>query len=226
MTSRQPIKLLLIDNFDSFTFNLQHLFCVINGVSLTVLRNTVDFSVDLEAGHYHGVIIGPGPGSPEDPHYFGKCAWVIDNYHKHQCPILGICLGFQGIFTLFGGHLKTLASPMHGKTSKLKIREVNPILNGISDGAEVMRYHSIALDRQKAAPTDLLILAENDTHKTHTNHTADNSQEIMAIAHRHLPIYGLQFHPESFATDLGYQYAHNFVAIVRNNLHNSHLRKL
>lgn len=200
-------RLLLIDNFDSFTFNLQHLFQVEKNVNLEVVRNNEDFLNDVSARTYDGVIIGPGPGSPEDSEYFGNCQWVLDNFDRHQTPILGICLGFQGIYSTFGGSLRISNVPMHGKTSSLKINENGSILEGIPEHAKVMRYHSILADVESISESDLVILAESET----SDSTDVNGREIMAIRHIDLPIYGLQFHPESFATELGSQYAKNFI---------------
>jgi len=206
------VKLLLVDSYDSFTFNLQHLFATIAGVTLTVVRNDDDFLADVKKGKFDGIIIGPGPGSPEDPAYFGNNRWMIENYAVHQRPILGICLGFQGIYLYYGGALKVAERPMHGKTSRIHITQKSPILHKIAQSQAVMRYHSIMLDLAKPQPRNIAILAR--THADPTNGV--NGEEVMAIQHKEFPIYGLQFHPESFATESGMQYAHNFVQITQD----------
>lgn len=203
-------KLLLIDNFDSFTFNLQHLFSMEDHVDLVVRRNNDDFLGDVEKGVFDGIIIGPGPGSPEDSKYFGNCQWILENFEKHATPVLGICLGFQGIFSAFGGRLKVSNAPMHGKTSALHIIEAGSILEGIKENSKVMRYHSILADVDIKSTREILFLAEANASKS----TEINGREVMAIRHKTLPIFGLQFHPESFATEAGSQYANNFVNIV------------
>jgi anthranilate synthase component 2 len=180
------------------------------GVELDVVRNNDSFLDQIEQKVYDGIIIGPGPGSPEDKEYFGNCQWVLDNFSKHNTPILGICLGFQGIFATFGGALRISNVPMHGKTSNLRIISEGSILNNISNNVKVMRYHSILADVTDLEASDIVLLAEVETSAS----TKANGREVMAIRHKSLPIYGLQFHPESFATDNGSQYAQNFIEIV------------
>lgn len=206
------MKILLIDNYDSFTYNLLHLFARINGVEVEVVRNDEDFLGRLAGGEFDGVIISPGPGDPRDDHYFGKNMKVIEEYGQKGMPILGVCLGFQGIAAYFGGSLKKANSPMHGKTSKLKIIENDNLLKGLHSGIEVMRYHSLMIDTDKALPDGIIFTAE-------TGHDEDsvklNGVEIMALRHNSLPIYGVQFHPESFASEMGDTLADNFINIIR-----------
>lgn len=206
------IKLLIIDNYDSFTYNLEHLFGALDGVSIQVVRNDDDFIPGLEQGEYDGVIISPGPGTPLDEDYFGKNTEVINRFGRGGLPVLGICLGFQGIAAAFGANLKEAPLPQHGKTSKLKIIKENPILAGVPDGIDVMRYHSLMIDTDKPFPDEIDIFAETDPNAPSV---AENGREIMGIAHKTYPIYGLQFHPESYATELGTLIAENFVNIVK-----------
>jgi len=205
-------SLLIIDNYDSFTHNLEHLFGQIQGVSVDVVRNDDDFIPKLENHAYDGVIISPGPGNPLDEHYFGKSMEVIDRFGKQSLPILGICLGFQGIAAFFGAKLKEAKIPMHGKTSGLKITETAPILNNIPDGINVMRYHSLMIDMDEPFPDELVIFAETDPDSLTVQ---NNGREIMGIQHVQYPIFGLQFHPESYATELGNIIAENFINIVK-----------
>lgn len=206
------VKLLIIDNYDSFTYNLEHLFGALDDVSVEVVRNDDDFIPELERGTYDGAIISPGPGTPLDADYFGKNTEVINRFGRAGLPVLGICLGFQGIAAAFGASLKEAPLPQHGKTSKLRIIKENPILAGVPDGIDVMRYHSLMIDTDKPFPDDIDIFAETDPDAPSA---AKNGREIMGIAHKNYPIYGLQFHPESYATELGALIAGNFVNIVK-----------
>lgn len=193
-------KILLIDNYDSFTNNFLSLFP--NG-TLDIIKNE---KVTCEiANKYNGVIIGPGPGDPRNKEYFGNNLDIILNYKK---PILGVCLGFQGIFSAFGGNLITCKKPIHGKTSKLKVyKKENDIFSNIEAFPEVMRYHSIMLD-PKTLPDCLEITAIVENKCPH------NGIEIQGIKHKTKPIYAVQFHPESFATHCGKELATNFLNIL------------
>ncbi|MCK5728572.1 MAG: aminodeoxychorismate/anthranilate synthase component II [Methylococcales bacterium] len=200
-------KILLIDNYDSFTFNLQHLIAMNSDVSLTVKRNDDGFIKDLENGVYSGVVIGPGPGSPEDDDYFGFNKKVILNFGTQGLPILGVCLGFQGIYNCFGGSLKIAELPMHGKVSNIKIIDNGVMLNGVPNNIKIMRYHSILADLEKNIPESLQLTAYTQTDVA----SEINGHELMALEHREHPIYGLQFHPESFATEYGGNMIENFI---------------
>lgn len=206
------INLLLIDNYDSFTYNLEHLFGALEDVSLKVVRNDDDFIVDLEKGGFDAVIISPGPGSPLDEEYFGKNMEVIRRFGTQGLPILGICLGFQGIAAAFGAQLKEAHVPQHGKTSKLKIIKPSRLLTKVADDIDVMRYHSLMLDMDKPFPKDLEIFAETAPDSLTVK---QNGREIMGLNHAIYPIYGLQFHPESYATELGKTMAGNFIDIIK-----------
>ena len=206
------MKILLIDNYDSFTYNLVHLFAQFRDVEVDVVRNdNIPFTL-LNKNAYSGVIIGPGPGSPIDIDYFGQNMKVIRDYGLNGLPILGICLGFQGIASFFGASLKPAAYPQHGKTSIIDIvGGGSKILNGVTQGDVVMRYHSLMIDTVKAIPDEIIVTAEvvssADTVKL-------NGPEIMSLEHRDYSIYGLQFHPESFATEKGKVIARNFIKIL------------
>jgi anthranilate synthase component II len=206
------MKLLLIDNYDSFTYNLLHLFSQIDDVEVVVARNDMVRMDDIENKKYEGVIIGPGPGSPISEEYFGNNMKIIKVHGGQGLPILGVCLGFQGIAIAYGGSLKQAKLPQHGKTSKITIHDNNDLLKDIPQKTEVMRYHSLMIDTEKPFPDDLFITAEVDE-QTYT--VRANGREIMAIKHKILPVYGVQFHPESFATEMGDKIAKNFVEIVK-----------
>ena len=201
------VHILLIDNYDSFTYNLQHLIAVNRNVTLTVRRNDEDFLKEIENGIYSGVIIGPGPGSPDDDDYFGYNRKVILEYGTKGLPILGICLGFQGIYSCFGGTLKISQLPVHGKVSSLQIVNDGTILSNVPNHIQVMRYHSIIAALEKEKPSCLMLNAY--TFKSPSQEF--NGSELMAIEHREYPIYGLQFHPESFATEYGKLMTDNFI---------------
>lgn len=202
------MQLLLVDNYDSFTYNVLHLFGALPDVSVTVRRNDDEFLSSL--GSFDGYIIGPGPGSPEDTAYFGACRQLIQRAER---PLLGICLGFQGLAVEYGAKLIPANQPMHGKTSHIAVTKPHRLLTRLTDQFEAMRYHSLMIDTQSGLPSELEVLAEVD----HTAASVSyNGREIMAITHHERPLYGVQFHPESFATTSGQQLAQNFVDIVRN----------
>lgn len=207
------MKILLIDNYDSFTYNLLHLFAKIQDVEVEVVRNDEDFLNRLANGEFDGVIISPGPGNPTDEHYFGENMKVIEKYGLKGMPILGVCLGFQGIAAYFGASLKKAKSPMHGKTSKLKILEKDSLLNGLNDHIEVMRYHSLMIDTDKPLPEEIIFTAQTDASEQSVRL---NGQEMMALRHKDLAIYGVQFHPESFASEMGDTLADNFINIIKH----------
>ncbi len=207
MSTRSKVHILLVDNYDSFTYNLQHLIAMNSDVVLTIKRNDEDFINEIENGTYSGVVIGPGPGSSEDDAYFGFNKKVILEYGTQGLPVLGICLGFQGIYHCFGGSLKVANLPMHGKVSELKIIDHGLILDKVTDSAKVMRYHSIIADLDKEIPECLNLIAYTHPSESQTI----NGIELMAIEHREHPIYGLQFHPESFATEYGDSIICNFI---------------
>lgn len=206
------LRILLIDNYDSFTFNLKHQLEERDDVALTLVRNDDDFLGDVADGAFDGVIIGPGPGSPEDEAYFGKNRSVILDHGTKGLPILGVCLGFQGIWHAFGGTLKQAAVPVHGKLSKLDIEAPDPILNRVPEGARVMRYHSILADMDAGTPEGLVPTAWAAA----SNEFAGNGRELMAFYHRDLPIFGVQYHPESFGTDFGARMTGNFCEIAKS----------
>lgn len=206
------MKLLLIDNYDSFTYNLLHLFAQIKDVEVEVVRNDAVPLDDLKNKKFHGVIIGPGPGDPSNTEYFGDNMRVIKEFGSQGLPILGVCLGFQGLALAFGATLKQAKLPQHGKTSKLFILQTGGLFSDVPQNVEVMRYHSLMIDTEKQLPKQLIITAEVGSSSVTVK---SNGREIMAFQHQSLPLYGLQFHPESFATELGDIMANNFVDIIR-----------
>lgn len=192
-------KVLLIDNFDSFTFNLYQYLGELAG-EVTVVRNTdVPFG-DIEAGMFTHIVISPGPGDPTDEEYFHGAARTIKEFHG-KYPILGICLGHQGIGAAFGARVVKAPVIMHGKTSTFK-HSGQGLLRGVPEEITVMRYHSLVVD-PKTMPPELIIDA-----------TAGDGS-IMAFHHASEPTFGLQFHPESFATPAGKLLLGNFLKEVK-----------
>lgn len=193
---------LIIDNYDSFTYNLyqdiaQILAAQDSNSTVDVMRNDEHNLAYIKSKNYDRIIISPGPGSPEDIRYFGVCPEVIKALGP-TTPILGICLGMQGIGYCFGGKVVTASLPMHGRTSQITHDGKN-IFSGLPNEIEVMRYHSLVVDIPSLPPT-LIITAVDST-----------SGEIMGLKHRDYPIQGVQFHPESFASEGGIKLLENFI---------------
>lgn len=184
--------ILLIDNFDSFTFNLYQYLGEL-GEEVIVYRNNQLTMHQIKQLNPKAIILSPGPGKPEDA---GICVEVIQTFYK-TIPILGICLGHQAIGYAFGATVKRASTIKHGKTSH--ITHGGSVFNYLSSPLEVMRYHSLVVDKN-SLPEDLECTAESM-----------DDQEVMAIQHRHYPVYGLQFHPESIGTPSGKQILKNFL---------------
>ena len=197
------MKILIIDNYDSFTFNLYQYTGEIlaehrKKFAIDIFKNN-DLSLgEIKKKKYDKIIISPGPGNPRDPLYFGVCLQVIKKLGK-TIPILGVCLGMQGIAHAFGGRIIPAKKPVHGKTSIIRHNGEN-LFSGLPQDIEVMRYHSLVVDK-RSFPRHLQITAE----------TTEKTAEIMGLRHRSYPIFGIQFHPESFATFGGRAILANFL---------------
>jgi len=196
------MNVLILDNYDSFTYNL---FQMAGDIllqqspvnKLDVCRNDkITFSGIVKK--YDKVILSPGPGNPADKAYFGVCAALLQKPQKNL-PVLGVCLGMQGIAHYFGGKVVRATHPMHGKTSRIK-HDGKGIFKNISQPVEVMRYHSLIVGKT-GLPDCLEITARTD----------DSIGEIMGLRHKKFPIEGIQFHPESFATQEGSNMLKNFL---------------
>lgn len=196
-------KILLVDNYDSFTYNLyQYIGEVMQesrrAFDLKVVRNDETSFDALHSATYDRIVLSPGPGHPQDPAYFGVCTQILQNPAPSQ-KILGVCLGMQGMAHVYGGRVVRAVSPMHGKTSPIE-HDGKGVFAGLPQGIEVMRYHSLIAERA-SLPDTLLVSA----------HTTDAIDEIMGLRHKTLPVEGIQFHPESFATEGGKLMLKNFL---------------
>ncbi len=192
--------ILLIDNYDSFSYNLYQLIGSINP-DIKVVRNdemTVSEIASLKPSH---IILSPGPGKPQDA---GICEDVVRELGG-KIPILGVCLGHQAICEVFGATVTYASRLMHGKQSECTVKN-DPIFAGIDEGKEekkllVARYHSLAA-KKETMPEELEVIA-----------TSDDDGEVMAVRHKEYLIYGLQFHPESILTPTGKQMLSNFLNV-------------
>lgn len=190
--------ILLIDNYDSFSYNLVQLIgglCKENGgEEIKVIRNDKLTVKEIEALNPSRIILSPGPGRPVDA---GVCEDVVKQL-KGKVKILGVCLGHQGICESFGGNIIYAKVLMHGKQSEVKIDNTAQIFKGLPEKVNVARYHSLAVEKS-TLPEELQVIAEDDT------------GEVMAVKHRDYEIYGLQFHPESVLTPDGTVMMKNFL---------------
>ena len=186
------MKLLLIDNYDSFTFNLYHYLSSLK-VNVDVVRNDKINVKEIIKKKYDKIVISPGPGNPNQS---GNCINIVKSLYK-QVPILGVCLGHQIIGQVFGSKIIQAKKVMHGKTSRIKSNQIG-ILKNLPLNFEATRYHSLIIDK-KTLSNQLKITAET------------NDGIIMAIMHKEYNIHGVQFHPESIKTKLGMKILKNFI---------------
>ncbi len=187
--------ILLIDNYDSFSYNLYQLIGEIND-DIKVIRNDELSVSEIEALQPTHIVISPGPGFPADA---GVCEQIILKF-KESTPILGVCLGHQAICEAFGAKIVHAKKMMHGKKSSIHIANGNEIFKGLPPIIEAARYHSLIAEKQ-GIPDELLVIAE------------DQSGEIMGVKHRDYEVYGVQFHPESILTPKGKLIIANFLGL-------------
>jgi anthranilate synthase/aminodeoxychorismate synthase-like glutamine amidotransferase len=185
----------IIDNYDSFTFNLVH-YILKTGVKVKVFRNDKIGVKELKTLNPGAIIISPGPGRPENA---GISLDVVKHF-SGIIPILGVCLGHQVIAQSFGGKIVQAMQIMHGKTSTIFCDDKS-IFSDINSTFTVMRYHSLAISKEDF-PESLMITAKT------------KNSEIMGIRHKNHPTFGVQFHPESFMTDSGHTLIQNFINIA------------
>ncbi|WP_288999978.1 aminodeoxychorismate/anthranilate synthase component II [uncultured Psychrobacter sp.] len=219
------MNVLIIDNYDSFTFNLYQYIGEIlqtmeddkegaSAANVIVKRNNEITLADVQAMSLDRIIISPGPGAPDDPAYFGICAEVIKIMGK-TTPILGVCLGMQGIAHVFGGDVIRARVPMHGKVSAIRHDDAG-VYQGLPQEVEIMRYHSLMVkaDTLPDCLTVTAVVANDAHHHLSLTEAALAGDEIMGLAHTDYPIQGVQFHPESFATEGAKRLLSNFLLQV------------
>jgi len=191
---------ILIDNYDSFTWNLWHFLSDL-GVEVDIIRNDACAAVDIIAKRPQGVIISPGPGTPEDA---GMTIELISLCHDAGVPLLGVCLGHQALACAFGGSVKRVDPPVHGKLSRVVRTHSNNVATDLfalcPETFPVTRYHSLVVDETNL-PNDLTVTARTE------------AGAIMGISHNSAELHGVQFHPESIASVAGYRILAQFLNI-------------
>jgi len=189
------MNVLVVDNFDSFTYMLVD-YLQQAGADCRIQRNNESLH-HLTAEPVDGVVLSPGPGTPRRA---GQLMNVIDHYHQ-RVPMLGVCLGHQALGDYFGARLTAALRPRHGKVDTLYVTTRDVLFDGLPDRFGVTRYHSLLL---RDLPADLEATARTD------------SDELMAMRHNHLPIWGVQFHPEAAQTEHGLGIVKNWINFVKN----------
>jgi anthranilate synthase component 2 len=190
------MHLLIVDNYDSFTYNLVHYFEE-QGCEVDVFKNDeLNFSV---ISNYDGIVLSPGPGLPAES---GKLMEVIVKFYDLK-PILGVCLGMQALGLFFGGQLVNQKKVKHGKQEWINIQQSSKLLNQIESPFQVGLYHSWELQLSENGRLKPIAFSENNV--------------LMVIEHSDFPIYGVQFHPESILTPNGKKIISNFLSVVREN---------
>jgi anthranilate synthase component 2 len=195
------MRFLIIDNYDSFVYNIAQYLGEL-GVDCNVIRNDKITLEQIKKNKYDAIIISPGPGTPDEKKYFGVCSDVIKNI-GHTTPILGVCLGHQGIIQAFGGKVTNAGCVRHGKTSLVKHTN-SELFKDVKNPFQATRYHSLVGDKT-IIPDVLEVTA-----------IASDDGEIMAIRHKKYLIEGVQFHPESIMTYEGKKILANFIKQVKD----------
>ena len=190
--------ILLIDNYDSFSYNLYQLIGSVEP-DIKVIRNDEMTIEEIETLNPEAIILSPGPGRPADA---GVCIDVV-KYFSGKTPILGVCLGHQSVCEAFGATITYAAELMHGKKKPIVKVEEGKLFEGLDDTFYAARYHSLAAD-ESTMPDELIVTAESPEH------------EIMAVEHRDYKVFGVQFHPESVMTPDGKKMIENFMKAVRS----------
>tara|TARA_E500000178_G_scaffold347417_1_gene400690 strand:+ start:5616 stop:6197 length:582 start_codon:yes stop_codon:yes gene_type:complete len=191
------MKICLIDNYDSFTFNVQHQLLMLDH-EVDVIRNDKISIDEISQLDYDAFVIGPGPSNPKN----AGISLELINYFYNKKPILGICLGHQCIGEVFGGNIVIANKIMHGKTSNLSHTK-SSIFQNIKEPYIAMRYHSLVISEESVSDElEVLAWCEDGNHKT-----------IMAVKHKTYPVVGIQFHPESIFTEQGNKLLDNFFTL-------------
>ena len=187
-------KIILIDNYDSFTFNLYHYLSSLS-VKVDVIRNDQITSNEILKRKYNKIVISPGPGNPDQS---GNCLKIVKSLYK-KIPILGVCLGHQIIGQVFGSKIVQAKKLMHGKTSKIISKKLG-ILKNLPKSFEATRYHSLIIDKK--------------TLSKHLEITAESKDGlVMGVHHKEYNVHGVQFHPESIKTKIGIKILKNFIRL-------------
>ncbi len=190
------MKALVIDNYDSFVYNLVQYIGELGGEPIVYRNDEINLQQAMQLNPQR-IVISPGPGTPEEPHYFGVCSSILQHM-SWKIPTLGVCLGNQGIIYAFGGKIIQAKQLMHGKTSPIK-HDNKGIFKGVKNPFTATRYHSLVGDRN-SIPSCLDITAESI-----------DDGEVMGVRHRIYPITGVQFHPESILCEDGKKIIKNFL---------------
>jgi anthranilate synthase/aminodeoxychorismate synthase-like glutamine amidotransferase len=196
------VKLLLVDNYDSFTWNLAHLFGAVDAVEVDVIRNDDARLADGVTSRYDGIVVGPGPGRPAAA---GRTMAIVQEAARERRPLFGVCLGLQAIGEAFGGRVVHAPSQMHGKTSQIT-HDGRGVFAALPSPFTATRYHS-------------LIVSHDGFPAVLRANAASEEGVIQGLAHRELPIGGVQFHPESVLTAEGRMLAENVVREMRAPRH-------
>ena len=191
------MRVTLIDNYDSFTFNLVHFLGEL-GAEVGVWRNDARGVEETLADEADAIVLSPGPCTPNEA---GICLDLVRAAAERKTPVLGVCLGHQAIGQVFGGKVVRAPTPMHGKISRVS-HNAKGLFRGVNGPFAATRYHSLIVERA-SAPDDLEVIAETD------------DGLIMAMSHRTLPVHGVQFHPESIASEHGKTILKNFLDLAR-----------
>lgn len=195
------MRILVIDNYDSFVYNIAQILGELGAEPIVVRNNQITLE-EIKAMNPDGIVISPGPGHPADRRYFGVCTNVITELGP-KTPILGVCLGHQGIVHAFGGKVINAKKVRHGKTSTIQFTAEDRLFESVANPFKATRYHSLVAD-QNEIPGCLEVTAR-----------ALDDGEIMGIRHKKYPIEGVQFHPESVLTSEGRRILSNFLSMVK-----------
>jgi anthranilate synthase component 2 len=194
------MSILIIDNYDSFTFNLFQMIQGQTSAEVIVKRNDALTLQEIKQLAPAGIVLSPGPGHPANQTDFGVCAQVITNASELKAAVLGVCLGHQGIAQHLGGKVSRAPRILHGKRSLIRQKAASKMFDGLGETFSAMRYHSLIVSASEL-PASLEVTA------------TDESGDIMALQHRELPMFGLQFHPESIGTPDGARILRNFIEL-------------
>jgi para-aminobenzoate synthetase len=197
ISNSRSMRTLIIDNYDSYTFNLYQMIAEVNGeLPLVICNDQVDWD-ELKEIPFDNIVISPGPGRPEKAADFGVCRQIIENV---DVPLLGVCLGHQGLGYLYGGRVIHAPEVRHGRISKI-YHNNSPLFQGIPDEFSVVRYHSLLVADELPDCLEKIAWTQEGL--------------VMGLRHRYLPLWGVQFHPESICTEYGQRLLQNFSEITR-----------